>query len=222
MQPRHQKLIEKSPSPAVNADLRTRMGEAAVRAAKAVGYVNAGTVEFLLDEEGNFYFMEMNTRIQVEHPVTEMVTGVDLVEQQIKVENGEALPFSQQDIKITGHAVECRINAEDPDKGFMPCPGRIVRYSEPLDSGARIDTHVYTGYNVPPYYDSLLAKLIVHEQTRREVIHTTLRALNEYVIDGITTTIPFHKKLLQHKGFQNGRVHTKFVEEDFLGQERST
>ena len=220
LQRRHQKLIEESPSPAVNAELRTCMGEAAKRAAKSVGYVNAGTVEFLLDEEGDFYFMEMNTRIQVEHPITEMVTGVDLVEQQIRVASGEDLPFSQQDVKITGHAVECRINAEDPDKGFRPCPGKLVRYSEPLSNSARIDTHVYTGYCVPPYYDSLLAKLIVHEQTRREAIHTMLRALDEYVIHGIATTIPFHKKLLQHKEFQNGRVHTKFVEEDVLGQER--
>ena len=217
MQRRHQKLIEESPSPAVNAELRTRMGEAAKRAAKAVGYVNAGTVEFLLDEQGDFYFMEMNTRIQVEHPVTEMVTGVDLVEQQIRVASGEALPFSQRDIKITGHAIECRINAEDPDKKFMPSPGKIVRYTPPSSNGARIDTHVYTGYSVPPYYDSLLAKLVVHEQTRREAIYTMLRTLDECVIDGIATTIPFHKKLLQHKGFQDGRVHTKFVEEDVLG-----
>ena len=216
MQRRHQKLIEESPSPAVNQELRRRMGETAVRAAKAVGYVNAGTVEFLLDENGGFYFMEMNTRIQVEHPVTEMVTGIDLVEQQLRVAAGQALPFSRGDITLTGHAIECRINAEDSDNDFMPCPGRIERYSKPSGNGVRTDSHMYAGYEVPHHYDSLLAKLIVHEQSRPEAIQAMLRALDEYVIEGVATTIPFHQKLLRHKGFRDARVHTKFVEEDFL------
>ena len=218
MQRRHQKLIEESPSPAVDQDLRARMGKAAVRAAKAVGYVNAGTVEFLLNEDGGFYFMEMNTRIQVEHPVTEMVTGIDLVEQQIRIASGQTLPFGQPDIKLTGHAIECRINAEDASKGFMPCAGKIGRYFEPMTNNTRVDTHAYAGYTVPHHYDSLLAKLIVHEQSRPEAIQAMLRALDEYKIEGITTTIPFHKQLLQFEGFREGRVHTKCVEEDFLQQ----
>jgi acetyl-CoA carboxylase biotin carboxylase subunit len=216
MQRRHQKLIEESPSPAVNAKLRKRMGQVAVRAARAVGYVNAGTIEFLLDEEGNFYFMEMNTRIQVEHPVTEMVTGVDLVEQQLRVAGGEALPFSQRDIRIRGHALECRINAEDPYNGFAPRPGRIDLYRQPTTDGARIDTHIYAGYCVPSQYDSLLAKLVVHKQNRPKAIHAMLQALDECVIEGVPTTIPFLKKLLADNRFQNGHAHTKFVEEEFF------
>ena len=222
VQRRHQKLIEESPSPAVNAGLRKRMGETAVRAAKAVNYVNAGTVEFLLDEEGAFHFMEMNTRIQVEHPITEMVTGVDLVEQQLRIAAGEALSFSQRDIKMKGHAIECRINAEDPDKGFMPSPGTVTHYSSPSDNGFRVDTHIYEGYTISPHYDSLIAKAIVHAKSRRAAIDSMLRALEKFTIDRIATTIPFHKMLLDHKDFRKGRVHTKFVEEDVMNQGKPT
>lgn len=219
MQRRHQKLIEESPSPAVDADLRKRMGEAAVLAAKATGYVNAGTVEFILDETGNFYFMEMNTRIQVEHPVTEMVTGVDLVEQQLRVAAGDRLPFSQEDVRFSGHAVECRINAEDSTKNFRPCPGQITNFFFLSLNGWRLDTHLYPGYNIPVHYDSLLAKLIVHGKSREEAIRSMQRALGECVIEGVSTTIPFHQKLLEDPGFQHGRVHTKYVEEEFLNKE---
>jgi len=218
MQRRHQKLIEESPSPAVDTELRQQMGEAAVRAAKAADYVNAGTVEFLLAENCEFYFMEMNTRIQVEHPVTEMVTGVDLVEQQLRIASGERLTFSQQDVRLSGHAIECRINAEDPDRGFMPCPGRIEGYYPPSGNGVRTDSHVYGGYKVPHHYDSLLAKLIVHEPTRPEAIRAMLYALDEYMIEGIITTIPFHKRLLAFRMFLEGCAHTKSVEQDFLRQ----
>jgi acetyl-CoA carboxylase biotin carboxylase subunit len=218
MQRRHQKLIEESPSPVVNPDLRRRMGEAAVRAAKAVNYVNAGTVEFILSETGEFYFMEMNTRIQVEHPVTEMVTGVDLVEQQLRIAAGERLPFSQKDIRFSGHAMECRINAEDPAKNFRPCPGKINAFVPPSANGWRLDTHLYPGYTVPVFYDSLLAKLIVHEKSREEAIASMLRALGECVIEGVSTTIPFHGGLLEDAGFRAGSVHTKYVEEEFLAR----
>lgn len=220
MQRRHQKLVEEAPSPAVSRRLAERMGAAAVRAAETVDYVSAGTVEFLLDEDENFYFMEMNTRIQVEHPVTEMVTGVDLVEQQLRIAGGEFLPFAQRDIEMKGHAIECRINAEDPEHQFRPCPGIVVRYCEPFTNGTRMDTHLYSGYSVPPHYDSLLGKLIVHQPTRREAIQAMLHALSECVIEGLTTTIPFHKKLFQDRRFQDGHGHTKFVEEEFLRQEQ--
>lgn len=219
MQRRHQKLIEESPSPAVTQELRARMGEAAVQAAKSVGYTNAGTVEFLLDEDGRFYFMEMNTRVQVEHPVTEMVTGIDIVEHQIRIAAGEPLLFTQDNIAISGHAIECRVNAEDPDRGFMPCPGRVTRFSEPSGNGVRLDTHLYEGYEIPRYYDSLLGKLIVHEDSRPQAIDAMLQALDRLVIEGVATTIPIHRKLLQHEAFRAGRVHTKFVEEDFLPKE---
>jgi acetyl-CoA carboxylase biotin carboxylase subunit len=221
MQRRHQKLVEESPSPAVSSRLSERMGAAAVRAAKAVDYVSAGTVEFLLDENGNFYFMEMNTRIQVEHPVTEMVTGVDLVEQQLRIAGGEALPFSQRQIEMKGHSIECRINAEDPDQQFRPCPGTVLRYCGPFTNGTRMDTHLYSGYSIPPHYDSLLGKLIVHKPTRAEAIQAMLQALRECIIEGLTTTIPFHEKLFEDRRFQEGHGHTKFVEEEFLQQEQS-
>jgi acetyl-CoA carboxylase biotin carboxylase subunit len=214
MQRRHQKLIEESPSPAVGDDLRARMGAAAVLAAKAVDYVNAGTVEFLLTDDGSFYFMEMNTRIQVEHPVTEFVTGIDLVEQQLRIASGEQSALSQDDIRLTGHAIECRVNAEDPDRGFMPSPGRIERCRFPEGDGARIDTHIYEGYTVPMHYDSMLAKVIVHEATREEAMDSMLRALDECVIEGVSTTIPFHKTLLRDPRVRKGDVHTKFVEEN--------
>jgi acetyl-CoA carboxylase biotin carboxylase subunit len=219
MQRRHQKLIEESPSPAVDARLRKRMGQAAARAAEAVGYANAGTVEFLLDENGDFFFMEMNTRIQVEHPVTEMVTDIDLVEQQIRIAAGEALPFPQDAICARGHAIECRINAEDPDKGFRPCPGTVARYCQPYSNGVRMDTHLYSGYCIPSHYDSLLGKLVVHRQSRAEAIQAMLCALEECVIDGVPTTMPFLKRLLEDKRFRDGHAHTKFVEDDFLQQE---
>jgi acetyl-CoA carboxylase biotin carboxylase subunit len=219
MQRRHQKLVEEAPSPAVSSRLGKRMGAAAVRAAEAVDYVSAGTVEFLLDEDENFYFMEMNTRIQVEHPVTEMVTGVDLVEQQLRIAAGEPLPFSQRQIKMEGHAIECRINAEDPEQQFRPCPGTVALYCEPLSNGARMDTHLYSGYSMPSHYDSLLGKLIVHKPTREEAIKAMRQALRECMIEGISTTIPFHLKLLGDVRFQAGDGHTKFVEEEFLKQE---
>jgi len=216
MQRRHQKLIEESPSPAVDASLREKMGAAAVRAAEAVGYENAGTVEFLLNEDGSFYFMEMNTRIQVEHPVTELVTGIDLVEQQLRITSGEPLPFSQQDIQLTGHAIECRLNAEDPEKNFAPSPGTIGMCFFPLGNGARIDTHVYSGYTVSPYYDSMIAKLIVHRPSRDAAIQAMLHVLDECVVEGIATTGSFHTRLLHDDRVRKGTVHTKFVEESFL------
>jgi acetyl-CoA carboxylase biotin carboxylase subunit len=216
MQRRHQKLIEESPSPAVDADLRRRMGEAAVRAAKAVGYVNAGTVEFILSETGEFYFMEMNTRIQVEHPVTEMITGVDLVQQQLRIAAGERLPFTQDDIRFSGHAIECRINAEDPDQNFRPNPGKITAFAPPSGDGWRMDTHIYPGYTVPVHYDSLLGKLIVQAADREAAIDSMLKALDACVIEGVRTTIPFHKRLLRDPNFRRGKIHTKYVEEEFL------
>jgi len=222
VQRRHQKLIEESPSPAVSAALRKRMGAAAVRAAKAVGYVNAGTVEFLLDEKGRFYFMEMNTRIQVEHPVTEMVTGVDLVEQQLRIAGGESIRLKQRDVNMAGHAIECRINAEDPEKGFSPSPGNVTRFSPPMEKNFRVDTHIEEGCAVPPHYDSLIAKAVVHADNRSGAIDSMLRALEKFRIEGIATTIPFHRKLLCQEAFRKGRVHTKFVEEEVLElQQRS-
>src|SRR6185436_3626474 len=191
-QRRHQKLIEESPSPAVNDALRQKLGAVAVRGAKKVGYDSAGTIEFLLDEDGTFYFMEMNTRIQVEHPVSEMVTGVDLVKEQIAIAAGEKLSVGAvKDIKLRGHAIECRINAEDPDKNFMPSPGRITVYHTPGGPGVRVDSHAYAEYTIPPYYDSMIGKLICHGRDRAEAILRMQRALEEYVIEGIKTTIPF-------------------------------
>ncbi len=215
-QRRHQKLIEESPSPAVTPELRARMGDVAARAAGALNYGLAGTMEFLLDRTGNFYFMEMNTRIQVEHPVTEMVTGLDLVKSQLKIALGEPLP-QQSDIKFEGHAIECRINAEDPDRGFMPSPGVITALNVPGGPGVRVDSHVYQGYKIPPYYDSLIAKLICYGRNREESIARMKRALEEYVIEGIKTTIPFHQRVLRSDEFVNSRVHTKWVE-DFMEQ----
>jgi acetyl-CoA carboxylase biotin carboxylase subunit len=192
------------------------MGEAAVKAAKAVGYFSAGTVEFIFDQEGNFYFMEMNTRIQVEHPITEMITGVDLVKEQIKIAAGEKLKFTQKDISCNSHSIECRINAEDPENNFMPSPGKVTKYSPPGGPGVRIDAHLYEGYNIPPYYDSLIAKLIVHAETREEAIKRMQRALSEFVIEGVKTTIPFHLKVLSNPDFQKGEYSTKFIEEKLM------
>jgi acetyl-CoA carboxylase biotin carboxylase subunit len=211
-QRRHQKLIEESPSPAVDSVLRKKMGSIAANAAAAAGYASAGTMEFLVDQDRNFYFMEMNTRIQVEHPVTEMVTGIDVAKAQIRVALGEPMP-SQDEIQFTGHAIECRINAEDPARGFMPCPGKITALNVPGGPGIRIDTHIYHGYSIPPYYDSLIAKLISYGRDRAEAIARMKRALDEFVVEGVQTTIPFHKKVLSMDQFVNSHVHTKWVEE---------
>ncbi|MCO4345955.1 acetyl-CoA carboxylase biotin carboxylase subunit [Staphylococcus agnetis] len=213
IQRRMQKLVEEAPSPILSEAMRKEMGDAAVRAAKAVEYYNAGTIEFIYDlDEDKFYFMEMNTRIQVEHPVTEMVTGVDLVKLQIKVAMGETLPYKQEDININGHAIEFRINAENPYKNFMPSPGKISQYLTPGGYGVRIESACYTNYMIPPYYDSMVAKLIVHQPTRDEAIMSGLRALNEFVVMGIDTTIPFHIRLLSHPVFREGFFSTKFLE----------
>jgi acetyl-CoA carboxylase biotin carboxylase subunit len=212
IQRRLQKLVEESPSPALTPELRDRMGRAAVAAAKAVQYEGAGTIEFLLDEDGSFYFMEMNTRIQVEHPVTEFVTSIDLVRMQILVAAGEPLPFGQEDIEWRGHAIECRVNAEDPDKNFLPSPGRILNYLPPGGIGVRVDSAAYTGYAVPPYYDSMIAKLIVWAPTREQAIARMRRALEEFRVDGLATTIGFHLRLLDHPNFVAGDVNTRFLE----------
>jgi acetyl-CoA carboxylase biotin carboxylase subunit len=212
VQRRHQKLIEESPSPVLTPELRAAMGEAAVRLAAAIQYVGAGTVEFLLDEDGSFYFMEMNTRIQVEHPVTEMVTSFDLVKEQIRVAAGEPISFRGEGGRLRGHAIECRINAEDPYRNFQPSPGLITAYHPPGGPGVRMDTHVYAGYAVPPYYDSLLAKVIVHGNDREEALARMGQALDSFIIEGVTTTIPFLARIIRHPEFAAGRVDTKFLE----------
>jgi len=215
IQRRHQKLIEESPSPVVDSKLRKRMGEAAIRCAKSIGYVNAGTIEFLLDEDGSFYFMEMNTRIQVEHPVTEAVTGIDLVKEQIKIAFGEKVKFKQDEIKFSGHAIECRIIAEDPDKDFMPSPGRITTLNIPGGGGIRLDTHIYQGYEISPYYDSMIGKLICHGRDRKEAVAICKRALDEFTIEPIKTTIPFHRKVMSNTAFLRGKYSTDFVDKMF-------
>ncbi len=212
IQRRHQKLIEETPSPVLDGKMRRKMGEAAIKCAKSIGYVNAGTVEFLLDEDNSFYFMEMNTRIQVEHPITEAVTGIDLIKEQIRIAAGENIRYKQEDIKFTGSAIECRINAEDPDNGFMPSPGKITTLHLPGGRGVRIDTHVYSGYDIPPFYDSMVGKLIVHGHDRADAISICRRALDEFVIEGIKTTIPFHKKVMSNPAFIRGRFSTDFIE----------
>lgn len=212
IQRRHQKLLEEAPSPAISAEQRKKMGEVAVAACKSIGYTSAGTFEFLLDEDGSFYFMEMNTRIQVEHPVTEMVTLADIVRNQIRIASGEDLQYSQKDVQIVGHSIECRINAEDPVK-FTPSPGRITAFNIPGGPGVRVDTAVYLGYTVPPYYDSMIAKLIVHARTRELAIARMRRALDMMVVEGIKTTIPLHKKIMEDERFQRGDFSTKFMEE---------
>jgi acetyl-CoA carboxylase biotin carboxylase subunit len=211
LQRRNQKMIEEGPSPVVDSRLRKKMGDAAVKLAKAVGYVNAGTIEFLVDKNLNFYFIEMNTRIQVEHPVTEFITGVDLVKEQIKIALGKKLPFTQRQIKLTGHAIECRINAEDVKANFRPAPGKITQLIMPGGIGVRIDTHIYPGYEVPPFYDSMIAKLIVHAPTRKEAIRKMIVALEQFMVDGITTNIEFHYSLLHTQEFVSGNVDTGFV-----------
>ncbi|MBI4375780.1 MAG: acetyl-CoA carboxylase biotin carboxylase subunit [Elusimicrobia bacterium] len=213
IQRRHQKLIEESPSPAVQPETRRLMQEAAVRLARAAGYTNVGTVEFLLDPSGRFYFIEVNTRLQVEHPVTESVTGLDLVVAQILIASGEKLPFDQQRAsEIRAHSIEHRINAEDPDRNFAPCPGRVDRLTLPGGAGVRVDTHLYSGYTVPSYYDSLLAKLIVWSSDRPAAIAKSLRALSEFEIDGLKTTIGLHRKVLGHPDFKSGSFDTHFIE----------
>ena len=216
VQRRHQKLLEESPSPAINKDLREKMGNAAIAAAKSINYEGAGTVEFLVDENEKFYFMEMNTRIQVEHPVTEMVTGVDLIAEQIKIAAGQNLEFNQEQIQLNGHAIECRINAEDPTHNFRPSPGRITGWLPPGGPGVRVDSHVYTGYEIPPFYDSLIGKLIVWGKDRNAAITRMNRALNECAVTGIPTTINFHLNLLEKQKFKEGKIHTKYVEEELL------
>ena len=216
IQRRHQKIIEEAPSTVSTPELRKAMGEAAVRAAKAVGYSSAGTMEFLVDKSNNFYFMEMNTRVQVEHPVTEMVTGVDIVREQICSAAGFKLRYKQSDIKISGHAIECRINAEDPVK-FTPSPGKITAYHTPGGLGVRVDSFVYDQYTVLPHYDSLIAKLIVHADSREAAIKRMARALDEYIIEGIKTTIPLHKAIMANKDFIEGNIDTSFLDRTVLG-----
>ncbi len=213
IQRRYQKLLEESPSSAVDNRLRKRLGELAIRGAKTINYISAGTIEFLLDQDNNFYFMEMNTRIQVEHPVTEMVTGIDLIKEQIRVAAGEKLRFQQDDIQIRGAAIECRINAEDPENNFMPCPGKIEMLNLPGGPGVRLDTHIYPGYEISSFYDSLVAKVITHGNTRQEAIRIMQRALSEFNIAPIKTTIPFHLRLLENSLFIKGDISTHFVQE---------
>jgi acetyl-CoA carboxylase, biotin carboxylase subunit len=214
VQRRHQKLIEESPSPALSAVLRDRMGQAAVALASNIGYVGAGTIEFLLDTDGSFYFMEMNTRIQVEHPVTEMVTSFDLVKEQIRVAANEPISFQGDGRRLRGHAIECRINAEDPSRNFQPCPGLITAYHPPGGPGVRVDTHVYAGYTVPPYYDSLLAKVIVHGNDRDEALTRMGQALDSFILEGVTTTIPFLARVIRHPDFVTGDIDTRFLERE--------
>lgn len=212
IQRRHQKMLEEAPSAALSEELRVQMGEAAVKAAKAAGYINAGTIEFILDDSKKFYFIEMNTRIQVEHGVTELVTGLDLIKEQIKIAAGEPLSFRQEDVKIRGHAIECRINAECPEKNFMPCPGRVEELHLPGGNGVRIDTALYTGYVIPPIYDSLIAKVLVWDHTRSEAIRKMDGVLEELVVEGISTNRDFLKTLLLEEDFLKGELDTGFVE----------
>jgi acetyl-CoA carboxylase, biotin carboxylase subunit len=214
VQRRHQKLIEEAPSPAIDQTLREDIGEAAVKLAESIGYVGAGTIEFLLDEDGSFYFMEMNTRIQVEHPVTEMCTNFDLVKEQIRVAAAEPLSFVMNGHRLRGHAIECRVNAEDPARNFQPSPGLITAYHPPGGPGVRVDTHIYAGYTVPPYYDSLLAKVIVHGNTRAEALARMRQALDSFIIEGVTTTIPFLGRVMRHPDFIAGKIDTKFLERE--------
>jgi acetyl-CoA carboxylase, biotin carboxylase subunit len=213
IQRRMQKLVEEGPSPALTPELRRAVGEAAVRAAEAVNYRGAGTVEFIFDHiNQKFYFMEMNTRIQVEHTITEMITGIDLVQQQLKIASGEKLAYRQEDIKINGWSIECRINAENPSKNFMPSPGKVTMYMPPGGFGVRVDSAMYTGYSIPPFYDSMVAKLIVHADTREEAVSRMKRALDEFIIEGVDTTIPFHLRLMDNEVFKSGDFDTNFLD----------
>lgn len=212
IQRRLQKLVEETPSPALTPEIRQKMGEASVRAAKAVNYEGAGTIEYIFNRENNeFYFMEMNTRIQVEHPVTEMVTGVDLIKEQIRIANNEPLSFSQEEVEFNGCSIEVRINAEDPFNDFMPQPGKVDAYLAPGGNGVRVDSAVYPGYSIPPFYDSMVAKLITYGQTREEAVSRMRRALDEFMIDGVKTTIPFHRRLMEHEVFVKGDFNTNFL-----------
>ena len=215
IQRRHQKLIEEAPSHNLPEKVRKAMGEAAVKLAKNINYDSAGTLEFLVDKDNNFYFMEMNTRVQVEHTVTEMITGIDIIKLQIRIAEGDRLNISQDDVDCFGHAIECRINAENVEEGFIPSPGKIEKYIAPGGLGVRIDSHAYQGYEISPYYDSMIGKLIVHGITREEAIQKMKRALDEYTIDGISTTIPFYLEILDNEIYKNGIVTTKFIEENF-------
>ncbi len=215
VQRRHQKLIEESPSPIMTPELREKMGRSAVEGAKFAGYQNAGTIEFLVDGSGNYYFMEMNTRVQVEHPVTEEVTDIDIIVEQLKISGGEKLSYRQEDVKFSGYAIECRINAENPEKNFAPSPGQITSFHVPGGHGVRVDTHAYAKYHVPPHYDSMIAKLIVHDKTRADGLRKMLRALDEFVVEGISTTIEFQKKIIADPVFQSGLFDTSFVEDYF-------
>lgn len=218
IQRRNQKVIEEAPSSALTPELRAQMGEVALQAARAVNYYSAGTVEFLFDKNHNFYFMEMNTRIQVEHPVTELVTGIDLIKEQIRVAAGEELGFTQEDVAINGHAIECRINTEDPDHGFRPCSGKIDRYIPPGGPGVRVDSALYTGYTIPPYYDSLIGKLVVWGRDRQEAISRMQRSLREFVVEGVPTTIPFHQQVSGNAFFRRGEIYTNFIQRRILAE----
>ncbi len=218
LQRRHQKLVEESPSPVLSSKVRESLCAAAVRLIKAANYTNAGTVEFLVDKDQSFYLLEVNARIQVEHPVTEQVTGIDLIKQQIRIAAGEKLPFQQSDVKQVGHAIECRINAEDPTRNFAPCPGRIEELRLPGGPGVRLDTHVYTGYTIPPNYDSMIGKLIVHRPTRTEAIATMRRALSEFHVSPIKTTIPLHLQIMDNPNFISGEIDTGFIERTMLNK----
>jgi len=220
LQRRHQKLVEEAPAPTLPLEVRAQIGDAAVRLARAVGYQNAGTCEFLVDSDNNFYFIEVNARIQVEHPVTEMVTGIDLVQQQIRIAAGEPLKLRQEDIVCDGHSIEVRVNAEDPDHDFRPSPGRITGLRVPGGPGVRWDSHIQAGYSVPPNYDSLVGKLIVHAPTRMEAIARMRRALDELVIEGVKTTIPLHRKIFRHKDFLDGNIDTTWVERVLMPRSR--
>lgn len=215
IQRNHQKVIEESPCAVLTAELRKKMGDEAVRAARAAGYENAGTIEFLLDADKNFYFIEMNTRIQVEHPVTEMVSGVDLIKEQIFIAAGLPLSIKQEDVALQGHAIECRINAEDPRRNFMPCPGVIDEVHLPGGFGVRIDSAVYSGYEIPPYYDSMIAKVIVHDKSRERAIDKMRSTLGELILDGVTTNVDFQYEILNNEDFQKGNFTTAFIEEHF-------
>ena len=220
IQRRHQKLLEESPSPVVDSKLRKRLGDMAIKGAKTVNYISAGTMEFLLDSNNNFYFMEMNTRIQVEHPVTEMVTGIDLIKEQIRVAAGEKLKYQQDNVQVKGAAIECRINAEDFENNFMPSPGKIEQLILPGGPGIRLDTHIYCGYEISPYYDSLVAKLIAYGKDRKEAVTIMKRALTEFYVAPIKTTIPFHLKLMDNTSFLKGDISTHFVQEMIKEEEK--
>jgi acetyl-CoA carboxylase biotin carboxylase subunit len=220
LQRRHQKLLEEAPSAALSEELRSQMGAVAVKAAQVVNYINAGTIEFLLDKDNNFYFLEMNTRLQVEHPVTEMVTGIDIVKEQIRIARGRALSYKQKNVKFNGHAIECRINAEDPFDDFRPSPGRIEMYYQPGGRGVRVDTHAYAGYTIPPNYDSMIGKLITFGRDRREAMDKMSRALSEYMVSGIKTTISFQQAIMQDPNFRRGVYSTNFVEQLLTGARR--